>query len=80
MSQLLVRNIEPSVVRKLRSRASSQGVSLEEAHRRLLRDALANDDSATNANFIKHLCSIPKVDDAEFPRSSDLPRDIDLGV
>jgi len=79
MSQLLVRNIEQSVVKKLRRRAADLGVSVEEAHRRLLRDALSGDAIDSNLSFNKYLCSIPKSDDViEFPRSRDLPRDISL--
>ena len=55
MAQLLVRNIEPAVVKKLRSRAASQGVSVEEAHRRLLRSALVGDKPGPQSNFIEYL-------------------------
>ena len=41
MPQLLVRNVEESVVRKLKKQASAHGVSVEEEHRRLLRQALS---------------------------------------
>jgi plasmid stability protein len=40
MAQLLVRNIAPSVVKKLRLKAARDGVSMEEEHRRILRGAL----------------------------------------
>jgi plasmid stability protein len=40
MSQLLVRGIEESLVRKLKRRASAHGVSVEEEHRLILREAL----------------------------------------
>ena len=80
MSQLLVRNIEQSVVKKLRRRAADLGVSVEEAHRRLLRGALSGEATASNLSFTKYLCSIPKGDDdiELFPRSRDLPREISL--
>lgn len=42
MAQLLVRNIEDSIVRKLKRRARALGHSAEEEHRRILREALAN--------------------------------------
>jgi plasmid stability protein len=46
MSQLLVRNIEPALVTKLKRRAARQGVSAEEVHRRILREALNRSDAA----------------------------------
>jgi plasmid stability protein len=42
MAQLLVRNLEPGVVQKLRLKAARDGVSMEEEHRRILRAALLN--------------------------------------
>ena len=39
MSQLLVRNLEPAVIRSLKARAKDRGVALEEEHRRILREA-----------------------------------------
>lgn len=39
MNQLLVRNLEAPVVRRLRTRARLHGVSVEEEHRRILRAA-----------------------------------------
>lgn len=39
MNQLLVRNLEAPVVRRLRARARLNGVSVEEEHRRILREA-----------------------------------------
>ncbi|MCC6416129.1 MAG: DNA-binding protein [Opitutaceae bacterium] len=74
MPQLLVRNIEPAVVRKLRRQATAEGVSMEEAHRRVLRKALLGEtDSARD--FLAYLRKIPGGDGAEFSRASDRPRD-----
>jgi plasmid stability protein len=39
MNQLLVRNLETPVIRRLRARARQHGVSVEEEHRRILREA-----------------------------------------
>jgi plasmid stability protein len=78
MSQLLVRNLEPAIVRKLRSQAASLGISVEEAHRRLLRAALFGDTPGPKDNFIAFLQSVPSGDDIEFPRSRDLPRSVEL--
>jgi antitoxin FitA len=40
MAQLLVRDLEPEVVQALKRRAAEEGTSVEEAHRRLLREVL----------------------------------------
>ncbi len=77
MAQLLVRNLETAVVQKLRSRAARQGVSVEEAHRRLLRSALLSDSPSPRAKFIEYLRSIPPEETIEFPRAKDLPREVE---
>ena len=76
MAQLLVRDLEPKVVNKLRRRAALEGISVEEAHRRLLRKVL--NGSEAPPNFIEFLRSIPKGDDIKFPRANDLPRQVSL--
>lgn len=43
MGQLLVRNVEAATVAKLKARARFHGVSAEEEHRRILREALAQE-------------------------------------
>ena len=78
MAQLLVREIEPAVVRELRSRAAAQGISVEEAHRRLLRSALMEGKPGPEQDFVAYLQTIPKTDSVEFVRERDLPREIDL--
>lgn len=78
MSQLLVRGLEPIIVKKLRGSAAAQGVSVEEAHRRLLRSALIGDGANPPKNFIEYLRSIPQGEAVEFPRSADLPRRVAL--
>ncbi len=78
MPQLLVRDIEPAVVKKLRSRAAAQGVSVEEAHRRVLRAALMDARPDPQKNFLDYLRSIPTKETIKFPRSADLPRDVAL--
>ena len=40
MPQLIVRQIEEKVVRKLKQQAGAHGVSMEEEHRRILRESL----------------------------------------
>ena len=41
MTQLLVRNVADSVARRLKERATAHGVSVEEDHRRILREAVS---------------------------------------
>ncbi len=78
MPQLLVRHIEPAVLRKLRNRAAAQGVSVEEAHRRILRAALIGQQPGPKGSFIEYLQSIPPGGAIEFPRTRDLPRAVEL--
>lgn len=78
MPQLLVRDIEAAIVKKLRSSAAAQGVSVEEAHRRLLRSTLIGDQPGPQRNFLEYLRSIPRGEDIEFPRAIDLPRPVAL--
>ena len=78
MPQLLVRDIEPAIVRKLRSQAAAKGISVEEAHRRLLRTALLGDVPGPKESLVAYLRSAPSDDGIDFPRSTDLPRPVDL--
>ena len=38
MTQLLVRNLEPTIIKRLKERARIHGVAVEEEHRRILRE------------------------------------------
>lgn len=78
MAQLLVRDIESILVKKLRSRAAAQGVSVEEAHRRLLRSVLTGDQPGPQRDFLEYLRCIPQGKTIEFHRSTELPRTIEL--
>ena len=42
MAQLLVRNVDESLIRKLKRRATLHGVSAEEEHRRILKESLSS--------------------------------------
>ena len=81
MSQLVVRNIEEKVVRKLRIRAARDGVSMEEEHRRILREALLS-HAEPGKTFVDYLLTIPTAVENEppglFERQPDLPREVDL--
>jgi len=76
--QLLVRDIEPAVVRKLRSRAAAEGVSVEEAHRRVLRAALMGGGPGPEGDFLDYLRAIPRAGAIEFVRAKELPREVSL--
>lgn len=77
MPQLIVRKIESAVVGRLRRRAAAEGISVEEAHRRVLREALLDKAPPARRNLVEYLKSMP---DVELPltRARDLPRDIVL--
>jgi len=76
--QLLVRNLEPAVVKRLRALAAAEGISVEEAHRRVLRGALLGGDPGPRRSFIDYLRGMPKDESIDFPRLPDRPRSVDL--
>ena len=66
MAQLLVRDIDETLVYKLKRRAVEHGVSAEEEHRRILREVLSRPDGG-KPSLIEFLTSPegevnPKVD------------------
>jgi len=73
VAQLVVRNLDPSIIQLLKQRAAARGHSAEEEHRQILHAALRSKGLAN------HLVSIPEVgDDQDFERQDDLPRTTDL--
>ncbi len=73
MAQLIVRNLDEDLVRRLKRRAAANGRSAEEEHRQLLRQALRP------GSLAEALLAMPAVgDDADFERRTDAPRHIDL--
>ena len=75
MAQLLVRNLDDDLVRRLKVRAAQRGRSAEEEHREILKAAL----SPATAGFKELLLAIPAVgDDADFERPSDRGRKVTL--
>jgi|AGTN01.2.fsa_nt_gi hypothetical protein len=58
MAQLIVRKIEDRVVRRLRATAQRLGVSVEEAHRRVLRQSLLG-ESGPPPSFKEYLRTMP---------------------
>ena len=78
MPQLIVRDIEEKVVRRLKERAGKHGVSMEEEHRRVLREALFPRPKR-RASFKEFLLSMPNVArDSDFDRPSDMGREVAL--
>lgn len=68
MAQLIVRQIEEKVVRRLKERAGAHGVSMEEEHRQILREALLGTPTK-DRTFKDLLLAMPGVgDDADFAR------------
>lgn len=73
VAQLIVRNLDEDLVRRLKRRAAANGRSAEEEHRQLLRQVLRP------GNLAEALLAMPAVgDDADFERLTELPRAVDL--
>jgi len=60
MPQLIVREIEEKVVKKLKARAGLHGVSMEEEHSRILREALLG-KPCSQLSFKEYLLKMPDV-------------------
>ena len=78
MAQLIVRRIEEKLVNRLKKRAAEHGVSMEEEHRRILREILQAPPKP-KMNFKEFLLTCPDFGDPDELRQRDLPREIDLG-
>ena len=65
VAQLLVRKVEEAVVARLRENAAREKISVEEAHRRVLRRALL-EDGAGKPNFLDFLARMPLADKYDF--------------
>jgi plasmid stability protein len=77
VAQLIVRNLDPVLVQRLKERAARNGRSAEAEHREILRVALTAED--TKPTFMELLLQMPNVgEDEDFARQLDLPREIDL--
>lgn len=78
MPQLIVRQIEEKVVQKLKERAGRHGISMEEEHRRILREALLR-TPGKRRSFKEYLLSIPNVGrDKDFERGPQIERPVEL--
>jgi antitoxin FitA len=69
MANLIVRNIDETIVKALKKRASNHGVSAEAEHRKILEQALLQPQ---RKSFADVLSQIPNVgNDSDFERSQD---------
>ena len=78
MPQLIVRNIEKTVVKRLRECAVRDGVSMEEEHRRILRKMLLGNRSGKKLSFLDFLKTMPEMSDASFVRPKAGHRKLEL--
>ena len=78
MAQLIVRELEDTVVRALKVRAAKQGVSAEAEHRAILREVLLR---RPGRSLKEALLAMPDLgNDADFDIERDLDRDDDLSA
>ena len=78
MAQLIVRDIDDAVVRALKRRAASRGVSAEAEHRAILKSALLG--QRPGHSFKEALLAMPDVgEDVDFVSTRDADRQVDLG-
>jgi antitoxin FitA len=79
MAQLIVRNVEEEVVRALKQRAASRGVSAEAEHRAILKSMLLG--QASSRSFKQALLAMPDAGmDSDFVVARDLDRHVELGA
>ena len=77
MPQILIRRLDQYVVRKLRAKAASDGISAEEEARRILRRSLVGE--APDMPLIDFLRTMPDVEDGRiFRRPKRKPRKVKL--
>jgi antitoxin FitA len=71
MANLIVRNIDETIVKALKKRASQHGVSAEAEHRKILEQVLLHPQKKS---FAEVLSQIPTVgNDSDFERVQDDP-------
>jgi plasmid stability protein len=76
-AQLIVRNLDPSIVAALRTRAARSGRSMEAEHREILRSVLR--PSRRRASFKEWLARMPAVGlDRDFARPPSRARRVRL--
>ena len=67
MSQLVVRNLPPEIVSRLRKRAAKNGRSAEAEHREILRAALMGSSAISLKDFLLEMPAFGE--DADFARA-----------
>ena len=80
MAELVVREVEPAIIAKLKERADMHRRSVEDEHRAILRDTLlVGDQDLSTMTFEEYLRKMPDVGtDADFSRIDGSIRDVDL--
>ena len=80
MAELLVRDVEPAILARLKKRADEHRLSVEDEHRAILRDVLlAGKQESPAMPFEAYLREMPDVGtDADFSRIEGSIRDVNL--
>jgi plasmid stability protein len=77
MAQLIVRNIDQELVRRLKLRAARHGRSMEAEHREILQQVLLGLEPGETLKEL--LLAMPEVgDDTDFARMQDQEREIEM--
>jgi antitoxin FitA len=69
MANLIVRNIDETIVKALKKRASNHGISAEAEHRKILEQALLQPQRKSLADVLSKLPNVGN--DSDFERSQD---------
>jgi antitoxin FitA len=78
MPQLIVSDVEERVFRRLKERARRHGISMEEEHRRILREVLFG-RASKRPSFKEALLAMPNVgQDEDFERGPQMDRPVEL--
>jgi antitoxin FitA len=77
VAQLIVRNVDPEVVHRLKLRAAQHGRSMEAEHREILRQALLTSEPGVTLKALL-LAMPPGGDDTDFARLPDQGREVEL--
>ncbi|MFO7905700.1 MAG: FitA-like ribbon-helix-helix domain-containing protein [Planctomycetota bacterium] len=80
MAELVLRQVEPAIVEKLKERADKHRRSVEDEHREILREALlVGEEDASTMTFEEYLRKMPDVGtDEDFSRIEGSFRDVGL--
>lgn len=77
MAQLIVRNVDDALVRRLKLRAAQHGRSMEAEHREILQQALEETEPVETLKEV--LMAIPPVgEDEDFERVADWGREVPI--